>query len=111
MDHVLATSSVTVTSAVPMLLVTLQMYSPESWRPTLGSTKVWFTTLCLHGRGERSLDQVTFGDGKPGNGKWNNYRISTIYVLHYNTCLQRPYITCNIINVNKNTYNHLLPAF
>lgn len=64
-QHSLSTSSMTVTSVVPMLLVTLQMYSPESWRPTLGSTRVLFTTLCLQGRGERSLDQVIIGDGKP----------------------------------------------
>lgn len=50
-----------------MLLDALQMYSPESWRPTLGSTKLLFTTLCLHGSGERSLDQVITGAGKPGN--------------------------------------------
>lgn len=50
---------------LPMLLVALQMYSPESWRPTLGSTKLLFTTLCPHGNGERSLDQVTTGGGKP----------------------------------------------
>lgn len=61
-----------VTSVVPMLLVALQMYSPESWRPTLGSTKLLSTTLCLHGRGERSLDQVIAGDGKPRNGKLEN---------------------------------------
>lgn len=54
-----------VMSVVPMLLVALQMYSPESCRPTLGSTRLLFTTLCLHGRGERSLDQVIVGEGKP----------------------------------------------
>ncbi len=59
-----------VTSVVPMWLVALQMYSPESWRPTLGSTKLLFTTLCLQGRGERSLDQVIVGDGKPGKANW-----------------------------------------
>lgn len=55
----------TVTSVVPMLLVAVQMYSPESWRPTAGSTRLLFTTLCLHGRGDRSLDQVIVGEGKP----------------------------------------------
>lgn len=59
-----------VTSVVPMLLVALQMYSPESWRPTLGSTKLLSATLCLHGRGERSLDQVIAGDGKPREANW-----------------------------------------
>lgn len=64
-QYSLSTSSMMVTSVVPMLLVALQMYSPESWRPTLGSTSVLFTTVCLQGRGERSLDQVIIGDGKP----------------------------------------------
>lgn len=59
-----------VTSVVPMLLVALQMYSPESWRPTLGSTRLLFTTLCLQGRGDRSLDQVIDGDGKPRKANW-----------------------------------------
>lgn len=58
-----------VTSVVPILLVALQMYSPESWRPTLGSTRLLLTILCLHGRGERSLDQVIVGDGNPTKNK------------------------------------------
>jgi len=41
------------------------MYSPESCRPTLGSTRLLFTTLCLQGRGERSLDHVIVGEGNP----------------------------------------------
>lgn len=63
--HPLSTSSEMVISVVPMLLVAAQMNSPESWRPTLGSTKLLFTTLCLHGRGERSFDQEIVGVGTP----------------------------------------------
>lgn len=48
-----------------MLLVALQMYSPESCRPTLGNSKLLLTTLCLQGRGDRSLDHVIVGEGKP----------------------------------------------
>lgn len=59
-----------VTSEVPMWLLALQMYSPESWRPTLGSTRLLFTILCLHGRGERSLDQVMVGEGNPKMANW-----------------------------------------
>lgn len=69
----LSTSSMTVTSLVPNELVALQMYSPESWRPTLGSTRLLSTTLCLQGRGERSLDQVMVGDGNPAERKNNTF--------------------------------------
>lgn len=65
----LSTSSMMVTSLVPKELVALQMYSPESWRPTLGSTRLLSTILCLQGRGERSLDQVMVGDGNPAEQK------------------------------------------
>lgn len=63
--HSLSTSSMMVTSLVPMLFVALQMYSPESCRPTDCSTKLLFTTLCLQGRVERSLDHITTGEGNP----------------------------------------------
>lgn len=65
----------TVTSLVPNELVALQMYSPESWRPTLGSTRLLSTILCLQGRGERSLDQVMVGDGNPA-GKYRRQEVT-----------------------------------
>jgi len=64
-NHSLSTSSMMVTSLVPMLLVAEQMYSPESWRPTVGSTRLLFSRLCLQGSGDRSLDQVIVGGGRP----------------------------------------------
>lgn len=68
-----------VTSLVPMALVALQMYSPESWRPTLGSTRLLLTILCLQGRGERSLDQVMVGDGNPVEKNPTFFRNDTFY--------------------------------
>lgn len=61
----LSTSSMMVTSLVPMWLVALQTYWPESWRPTLGNTRLLSTILCLQGREERSLDHVMVGFGNP----------------------------------------------
>lgn len=68
----------TVTSLVPMELVALQMYSPESWRPTLGSTRLLLTILCLQGRGERSLDQLMVGDGNPDKTTTATYEYSAV---------------------------------
>lgn len=54
-----------VTSLVPMVFVALQMYSPESCRTTLCKTRLLFTTLCLQGRGDPSLDHLIVGKGIP----------------------------------------------
>lgn len=47
------------------MLVALQMYCPESWRPTLVSVNTPSATVCFHGNGARSLDQVITGGGLP----------------------------------------------
>lgn len=60
------------------------MYCPESWRPTLVSVKTPPTTVCFHGSGARSLDQVMTGGGEPkGKGRWK-LRSKTLSYLTYN---------------------------
>lgn len=45
------------------------MYCPESCRPTPVRVKTPLSTVCFHGNGARSLDQVMTGGGEPGENK------------------------------------------
>lgn len=74
-----------VTSLVPMWLVALQTYWPESWRPTLGKTRLLSTILCLQGREDRSLDHVMVGFGNP-LGKIQALKHTLLY-RYINVCL------------------------
>lgn len=71
-----------VTSLVPMWLVALQMYCPESCRPTLGKTRLLLTILCLQGSGERSFDQVIVGFGNPEINNTETHFLSVFLFIH-----------------------------
>lgn len=71
-----------VASLVPMVFLPLQMYSPESCRPTLGSSRLPFTSLCLQGRGDRSLDHDINGEGNPTETGSSGQSWSLKYYIH-----------------------------
>lgn len=85
----LSTSSMILTSVVPRLFVAPQMYSPESCRPTLGRIRLLFTTLCLQGRGDRSLDQVIVGEGYPVKRESSKLYVVQLSLNHTVLFLQR----------------------